>query len=201
MVVRKRIAAILGSVALASLLAACGGGPQEVDAGQPDQSEGNNATEAPERTDSSPDGPFDGDTAVLSRFTESNAEEVCRKVLGDSPRDLLSKLGIPISDEASEDAGQDWLATSTESVGAPSPTLGCHGTFTENSDGVAGQSIHIMVHEAGYRWPAEQVVPPVTESTDVIEAGLVWSPSETESFNDDSAAQFLKDDVLPKFEP
>lgn len=203
MVVTKRIAAILGSVALASTLAACGGGPQEVDADENDQSQGSDAggssEESEGQTNGDPDDPFDGELVTISKITDFNSEDVCNEVFGPGSDDLFEALGVE-AEEGVESTYSNWEATYDEEAWNIAPTLGCHAFINKDATDESKRAIHIFVTEKGNDWHEGATVT-VNTSNESVKAGISLSaPAETTP-DDETIAQYINDDVLPKFKP
>ena len=195
MVATKRIAALFGAVALASTLAACGGGSQEVNAddteGQSQASDGGDSSSTEETQQQ--DEPFDGSTVTFSKITEENMDGLCTSILGEVD-DVLTKLDVDTADIDMESYG-DWTESYEEQVGSIAATFSCHATASENAEDA--ESVHINV-ASGMGDPSG--VNHVNERSDDMSAGMALLTTD-ERPEDDVLAQFLKDDVLPKFQP
>lgn len=193
MVVTKRIAAILGSVALASTLAACGSGPSEVDADENDQPQGSDAGGPSEESEGQQQGePFDGSTVTFSKITENNIDGLCTELFGEVD-EVLSRLELDTAD-IDMDGYSDWTASYEEQVGSTAATFSCHATASVNVEDA--EAVHINV-ASGMGKP--RGVNHVSERSDDMSAGMALQTSDRP--DDEILASFLNDDVLPKFKP
>lgn len=193
MVVRKRIAAILGSVALASLLAACGGGPQEVDADEVDPTQGSDAGGSSEQSETQQQGePFDGNTVTFSKITVDNINGLCTELFGDVG-DVLGKLNINTAD-IDMDGYSDWTDSYEEQVGSTAATFSCHATASVDVEDA--EAVHINV-ASGMGDP--RGFNQVSARSDDMSAGMTLQTSDGP--DDEALIAFLNEDVLPKFRP
>ncbi|MGP9536559.1 hypothetical protein ACT3SP_01010 [Brachybacterium sp. AOP43-C2-M15] len=195
MVATKRIAAFFGAVTLASTLAACGGGSQEVNADDTeDQSQASDQGGAEEDAEESQqqDEPFDGSTVTFSMLTEDNIDGLCTSILGEVD-EVLSSLDVDTAD-IDMDAYGEWTESYEEQVGSTAATFSCHATASEQAEDA--ESVHINV-AAGQGDPSG--VNEVSERSEDMSAGMTLQTSDLPE--DEVLAQFLKDDVLPKFQP
>jgi len=193
LVVRKRIAAILGSVALASLLAACGGGPQEVDADEVDPTQGSDAGGSSEQSETQQQGePFDGNTVTFSKITVDNINGLCTELFGDVG-DVLGKLNINTAD-IDMDGYSDWTDSYEEQVGSTAATFSCHATASVDVEDA--EAVHINV-ASGMGDP--RGFNQVSARSDDMSAGMTLQTSDGP--DDEALIAFLNEDVLPKFRP
>lgn len=204
MVVTKRIAATIGALALASTLAACGSAPREVDADQPDKSEGEQAggsAEEGEQSESAPEDPFDGSIVTFSNLNADNVAGLCSELFGEVT-EVLDELDISSNVDASQFG--DWEESFEDVVGHSE--FGCHasGAATgenENND----ENFHIFV-SSNLSTPGESAE--ITARSDTNEAAMsfnlpaIESSAEREDVVDSAVVtQFLESEVLPKFQP
>lgn len=193
LVVTKRIAAILVSVALASTLTACGGGPQEVDADENDQSHGSDAGGSSEESEGQQQGePFDGTTVTFSKITEDNVDGLCTELFGDVG-DVLGKLNIDTAD-IDMDGYSDWTDSYEEQVGSTAATFSCHATASVDVEDAEGVHINVasgMGDPSGFNQ--------VSARSDDMSAGMTLQTADRP--DDEVLTTFLNDNVLPKFKP
>lgn len=193
MVVTKRIAAILGSVALASTLAACGGGPQEVDADEVDPTQGSDSGGSSEESEGQTNGdPFNGNTATFSKITEDNVDGLCTELFGDVG-DVLGKLNFNTAD-IDMDGYSDWTDSYEEQVGSTAATFSCHATASVDVEDA--EAVHINV-TSGMGDP--RGFNQVSARSDDMSAGMTLQTSDGP--DDETLIAFLNEDVLPKFRP
>lgn len=192
---RQRALALIGTIALASSLVACSNGPTEVNADdtedQSQTSDGGGANEDAEESQQQ-DEPFDGNTVTFSKITEDNMDGLCADVLGDV-EEVLSKLDVDTA-EVDMDSYGNWTESYEEQVGSTAATFGCHATASEQADDA--ESVHINV-SSGMGDPSG--VNHVNERSEDMSAGMALLTSDRPE--DAILAQFVKDDVLPKFQP
>lgn len=193
MVVTKRIAAILGSVALASTLAACGGGPQEVDAEDNDQSQGSDAGGSPEESETQQPGElFDGNAVTFSKITEANIDGLCTELFGEVG-EVLGKLNVDTA-AIDMDSYSDWTESYEEQVGSTAATFSCHATASVNVEDAEGVHINVasgMGDPRGFNQ--------VSARSDDMSAGMALQTADRP--DDETLTAFLNDDVLPRFKP
>lgn len=192
---KKSFMAIIGVLTLASTLAACGGDTEEVNADENDQTQTSDTVGPNEDAEESQqqDEPFDGSTVTFSKITEENMDGLCTSILGEVD-DVLTKLDVDTADIDMESYG-DWTESYEEQVGSIAATFSCHATASENAEDA--ESVHINV-ASGMGDPSG--VNHVNERSDDMSAGMALLTTD-ERPEDDVLAQFLKDDVLPKFQP
>lgn len=205
MVATKRIAAFFGAVTLASALTGCGGGPQEVDAeGTEDQSQasdgGDSSTTSESETSGASDDLVDGDQVTISNITEVNAKDACEIIADSGTRDVFNAMGIE-KPEGMEITYSAWNATYEKEEWNIAPTLGCHAFINEDATDGSKHQIHIWVTEQGNDWDKNDPTFVSTRSDSVQAVISVSMPDGKSAPEDEVLAQFLKDDVLPKFQP
>jgi hypothetical protein len=190
----KRIATVFGALALTSTLAACGGVPKEVDADQPDQSNGSDAGGSAEESEGQqPDEPFDGSTATFSKISEDNMDGLCSELFGDVPS-VLSSLDVNTAD-IDMDSYSDWTEDYHEQVGSTADTFSCYATT--GSEGEDAESVRFNV-ASGKGQPGG--VNDVEARSNDMSGGLSLQTSSDRP-DDEVLSSFLKDEVLPKFKP
>jgi hypothetical protein len=194
LVVTKRIAAVFGALALTSTLAACGGVPKEVDADQPDQSDGSDAEGSAEVSEGQqPDEPFDGNIVTFSKISEDNMDGLCSELFGDVS-DVLSSLEVDTA-EIDMDSYGDWNEDYHEQVGSTAATFSCYATT--GSKGEDAELVRFNV-ASGKGQPGG--VNQVEARSDDMSGGLSLQTSSDRP-DDEVLSSFLKDEVLPKFKP
>lgn len=203
LVVTKRIAALFGAVTLVSTLAACGGGPQEVDADEKNHSQASEGDEpsAGPSEEQKGDGPYDGSIVMFANLSEDNIDGLCTELFGEVD-DVLGNI-----DSSGELAGSefgDWGESYEDTVGHSE--FGCHAVGSASSDNANNKdSMHIFV-SSNLSTPGE--VAEVTARSDTNEAAMSFDLSGIESsakratvVDETAITQFLENDVLPKFKP
>lgn len=204
MVVTKRIAAILGSVALASTLAACGGGPQEVDADEVDPTQGSEAGEG---------------KIVIAETNADNIQGICKRAFGEV-EDVLTtiKPELPEGTEygQTEDRYQEGGGWADEyfpdddglsNEGSTNGTIRCQGpAFYEDSEGEETSlqfSISITGGDEAPRGNTDYTV-----AKDGMTAGIKsytktgpTGSMEYKVIDQTIGEKFLTDDVLTQFSP
>lgn len=185
MIVTKRIAAVFGALTLASTLAACGSAPREVDADQPNQSEGEQA----------------GDGKIsLSEMNADNVEGMCEQAFG-SVEDVFTNLnfGEDITISEYNDWGDEYFPEESSSKPA---TFRCQASG-KDGEGDAQVQVDILV-AAGNGEPRGNT--DFTVAADGMTAGIQsysddGSNYESELVDQSSGEQYLTDEVLTKFKP
>lgn len=205
MAVAKRIITLLGAVALASTLAACGDGAQEVDADENDQSQSDasdsNESAETSETDSAPEEFFDGEQVTIAKVNEYNAEDACMKAIGHPEDSVFEAFGIEAKDGV-ESTYSSWDATVEIETWNIAPTLGCHGFINKDATDGSERGVHIWITETGNDWGENPKVAPVQTRNDSIQASMSFDlPEDISKPDDESASSFLENDVLPKFKP
>lgn len=192
---KKSFMAIIGVLTLASTLAACGGDTEEVNADENDQTQTSDTVGPNEDAEESQqqDEPFDGSTVTFSKITEENMDGLCTSILGEVD-DVLTKLDVDTADIDMESYG-DWTESYEEQVGSIAATFSCHATASENAEDA--ESVHINV-ASGMGDPSG--VNHVNGRSDDMSAGMALLTTD-ERPEDEVLSEFLKDDVLPKFQP
>lgn len=205
MVVTKRIAAILGSVALVSTLAACGGGPQEVDADEVDPTQGSEAGE---------------DKIIIAETNADNIQGICKRAFGEV-EDVLATLKpeLPDSTEYGQtddryQGGGGWADEyfpdddGFSNKGSKNGTIRCQGpAFYQDAEGEEASlqfSISITGAENDPRGGAD-----FTVRKDGMTAGIhAYTRVGGSDDGMDSnvidqviGEKFLTDDVLTQFKP
>lgn len=193
MVVTKRIAAVLCSVALASTLTACGGGPKGFDADDVDPTQGQEAGEPSQEAEAPEQGePFDGSTVTFSKLTEDNVDGLCAELFGEV-EDVLRKLDLDVADIDME-SYNDWTEAYEEQVGSTAATFSCHATTRVKAENAEGVHINVasgMGDPRGFNQ--------VSARSDDMNAGMALQTSDRP--DDETLIAFLDDDVLPRFTP
>ncbi|SMX90821.1 hypothetical protein BI49514_02340 [Brevibacterium iodinum ATCC 49514] len=204
----KRIAAVFGALALTSTLAACGGVPKEVDADQPDQSNGNDAG-----------GSADEQISIAS-INADNVAGTCKQALGEIA-DVYETLAVDVPSDATFGSTDDryvegggWrdeyfpedLLNEDEPGDA---TIRCQAPASYEDD--SGKeidvrlNISITANEEGPRGNTD-----FTVNADGMTAGIDSSSSSGSGMQEKTkdklvdqskGEQYLTDDVLPKFKP
>lgn len=167
MKVAHRAFALIGAVALASSLAACGGGAQEVDADENDQSQGSEAG----------DSANDTKRWALTDIDDTNGPEFCADVLGPVDK-YVETLGI----DSAELDDDHWYGSASE-YGTGERAL-CQAKVDGEPNGVA---VYMSSYDAkeGYcdkldrmpEWTKEGDVEGMID-TDYVDGG--FDPSVTE---------------------
>lgn len=125
-------------------------------------------------------------------LTEDNIDGLCTSILGEVD-EVLSSLDVDTAD-IDMDAYGEWTESYEEQVGSTAATFSCHATASEQAEDA--ESVHINV-AAGQGDPSG--VNEVSERSEDMSAGMTLQTSDLPE--DEVLAQFLKDDVLPKFQP
>ncbi|MGO1531355.1 MAG: hypothetical protein ACTHX1_09885 [Micrococcaceae bacterium] len=193
MKVAHRAFALIGAVALASSLAACGGGPKEVDADEVDPTQGSDAGGSSEESEAPEQGePFDGSTVTFNKLTEDNVDGLCTELFGEVG-DVLGKLNLDIAD-IDMDSYSNWAEAYEEQVGSTAATFSCHATASVKAEDA--EAVHINV-ASGMGDP--RGFNQVSARSDDMSAGMTLQTSDGP--DDETLIAFLNDDVLPKFGP
>lgn len=206
MKVAHRAFALIGTVTLALSLAACGNGPQKVDADESDQSQGSDAGD---------------DKISIASINADNIAGTCLRAFGEI-EDVFKKLDLDVPESAdigfSDDRYQEgggWAdeyfpdgdGSSDENSG--NGTIRCQAyAFYENDSG-SGEELGVDISvTGGDEEPRGNT--DITVSANGMTAGIrsstrsgsgMQETSENEVVEQSVGEQFITDDVLPKFKP
>ena len=195
MTVTKRIGALLGAVTLTTMLAACGGGSQEVDADEVDPTQGSDAGGSSEESEEEPQpsDPYDGNIVTFGALTEDNIDGLCNEVLGEV-EDVLPKINVNVN-EIDMSSYSDWTARYEEQVGSIPATFFCYAKASANVEDAEYINIFLAT---GNATPGE--APDVVTRSEDMTASMSMQTTDQQP-DDEVLERFLDTDVLPKFRP
>lgn len=187
-----RAFALIGTVAVASTVAACGGGAPEVDADDNDQPQTTDNSADADENDQAQTDPIDGGTVSIGTLDTDNIVGLCEQLFG-SVEDLYRKISPDIGAAVTGSYGE-WVESYDEQVGSIPTTFGCHASGGEDAEADEEVAIHVS-DGMGEPSRASHVI----ERSDDVTAGIALQSDERPE--DEVLAQFLRDEVLPKFKP
>ncbi|WP_240371940.1 hypothetical protein [Brevibacterium zhoupengii] len=209
---------LIGVVALSSSLVACGGGPQEVDADENDQSQGNDAEDENDQSQGSDAG---DDKISIASISADNIAGICLQEFGEI-EDVFKKLDLDVPENTefgfSDDRYQEGGGWADEyfpddngfsNEGSDNGTIRCQAhAFYENDSGSKEDLGIDISFTGGDEEPRGNT--DFTVSADGMTAGIrsstrsgsgMHETSENEVVEQSVGEQFITDNVLPKFKP